>query len=612
MARRNIVAMRNERRLEWAPLLVVLVALGLALLTTSMRAIRVQQSLGDAVGCERCFIPQVVFSDLWLVSLVALLGAVVLFVPRRSVRALVCVLMFAVVAVMAADLLTFSSLSVRLYVSDVGKFGGEVSAINRFLMVYFDGRWPLLLAGAVGGVIVLVGLAAASSRRRARAASIMIAVAGLSAVTAASGLATEVRYVHDESVRNWLAINLDQGVSRPYSEASAAAAGKTDPEARICETRPPARPDVVLVVVESLSSYHSALLGGKDWTPELDEIARRNAWFTSFHANGFTTDHGLIALLAGRDPLPAVGRYGSSKAYDGFGDPQGTLPTVLKARGYKTLFFTTGDLGFLDKGKWCTSIGFDHVEGAEAPFYEGMPRLHFNAAPDQALFARFMQWYGQRDRRQPFFASLLTVSSHPPFIEPENHRHGEEPVIRYADRELGRFFRQLEAAGFFDNGLLLITGDHRAMTPITAAEVRDFRERALSRVPMIVVGKSGLPPGPHDLLAQQTGLVDSLGVLVGDEYCRVPGRGVFLTATATEPQHVIHVRGDRRSWLSVYTGRGDAVLRLDGDRTGWFGTPPAGGERIVKQVNAERIRLGQSQQDAVEYMIRLRSPAAAK
>ncbi len=602
--------MPDEQKRGWAPLLVALAALALALLTTLLRALKVQDSLGSAVGCEGCFIAPVVASDLWLVSLIAALAAILLFVRARTVRAVVGVLMFAVVAVMAADVLTYSSLSVRLYVSDIGKFGGELSAIHRFLMVYFEGRWPLLLAGAVGGVILLVFLAASSGHRRSRAASVMLGLAVLSAATAASGFGGEMRFVHDESVRNWFAINLDQGVSRPYSEALAATSGRKEPEARICETRQPARPDIVLVVVESLSSYHSALLGGRNWIPELDEIARRNAWLTNFHANGFTTDHGLIALLAAKDPLPAVGRYGSSKAYEGFEDPRDSVPTMLKAHGYETLFFTTGDLGFLDKGKWCSRIGFDHVEGAEAPFYDGMPRLHFHAAPDRALFDRFLQWYGQRDPNRPFFASLLTVSSHPPFIDPETKQHGEEAVIRYVDRELGRFYRRLEAAGFFEQGLLLITGDHRAMTPVTGAEARSYGERALSRVPFIVAGRSALRPGPHEVLAQQTNLIDSLGVLLGEEYCRSPERGIYLTTPQVEPQRVIHVRGDRRSWLSVYSTYGDAILRLDGDRTGWLGTPPAEGDDIVREVNAERVRLGQAQQDAVEYMIKLRGGSA--
>ena len=71
---------------------------------------------------------------------------------------------------------------------------------------------------------------------------------------------------------------------------------------------------IVLVIVESLSSYHSALLGGNGWTPELDRIAGHSRWFTNFHANGFTTDHGLIALFTGKAPLPSVGRYGGTRA----------------------------------------------------------------------------------------------------------------------------------------------------------------------------------------------------------------------------------------------------------------------------------------------------------
>lgn len=610
--RRNIETMNGGRVRGWAPLAAVLIAVALALLTALLRAFKVQQSLGATVACDGCFIPHVVQSDLWLVSAVAVLGATLLLVRLRTLRVIIAVLMLLVVAAMAADLLTFSSLAVRLYLTDIGKFGGEVSAINRFLMVYFDGRWPWILALAIGGLVAMLALAASSRERRARAAAWLLAAGALGAVTAAAGFAGDFRYVHDESIRNWFAINLDQGVSRPYSEAVIASVAGEEPQPLHCEQRPPSRPDIVVVIVESLSAYHSALLGGRGWTPELDAIASRGAWFSNFHANGFTTDHGLIALLTGKDPLPAVGRYGSSKAYDGFEDPGGTLPTLLEPRGYSTLFFTTGDLGFLEKGKWSRRIGFDHVEGAEARFYDGMPRLHFNAAPDQALFARFVEWYGQRDPRRPFFAALLTVSSHPPFIEPEGRQHGEEAVIRYVDRELGRFYRQLEAAGFFANGLLLITGDHRAMTPVTAGEAASSGERALSLVPLIVAGRSALPPGRHDVLAQQADLVDSIGMLLGGESCRRADRGAFLTTPLAEPQYVIHVRGDRRSWLNVYTGQGDAVIRLDGDRTDWLGPPPAKAESIVHRVNRERILLGTAQQDAVEYMIRLRGGATGR
>lgn len=605
-----IVTIKN--RATWLSPLSVAIVAALAILITALRAVKVQRSLGEAVGCNDCFILPVIANDLWLISAIIALGGIGLFFYRRIVRTPIISLMLSIVALMAADVLVYSSLSVRLYISDIAKFGGEVSAINQFLMMYFEGFWPLLFVAVASGAVLLVVVAVASQRRHTHTAYTMLAAAGLTAAVAASNAGAEMQYVHDESIRNFVAINFDQGVSRPFSKAFIASNETSIDDTRICAESTELRPNILLVIVESLSAYHSALLGGKGWTPEIDNIALHGSWFTNFHANGFTTDHGLIALLTGRVPLPSVGRYGSTKAYEGFESPAGSVPTLLRTRGYKTLFFTTGDLGFLDKGSWAREIGFDHVEGAEAPFYDGKPRYHFNAAADQFLFDRFIQWYEHGVQHQPFFVTLLTVSSHPPFIDPESGRRGEEEVIRYVDRELGRFFRKLREAGFFNNGLLLITGDHRAMAPITREEKQKYGDRALSRIPMIVVGQSRLPSGPIETLAQQVDLVDSLDSLLGGYYCRRIDHGTFLSNTPEEPRYIIHVRGDRRSWLSVYTDNTDAILHLNGDKTKWLNNIPPDGQKILQRVNAERIQLGQPQQDLIDYIIQLRTPTIAK
>jgi len=474
-------------------------------------------------------------------------------------------------------------------------------------MVYSHGLWPWLLALVVFSVVAVLWVALRSRARHGRTSLVLVSLSAIALVSANIHGAGQQQYVHDTEVRNWLMVNWDQGVAQPYSEAFIARMQQSEShEPGVCQAGQGRRPNIILLVVESLSAYQSALLGGRGWTPNIDGVARQGAWFTNFHANGFTTDHGLIALLTGRDPLPAVGRYGSSKAYEGFESPQGSLPTWLHEAGYSTNFFTTGDLRFLDKGTWCKQIGFDHVEGAEQPFYDGMPRLHFNAAPDAALFSRFMAWYGEQQKAQPFFATLLTVSSHPPFLDPEQKTRSEEAVIRYVDRQIGVFYEHLKQAGFFDNGLLLVVGDHRAMTPVTAGETAAFGERALSRVPFLVLGQGGLGPGPQSVPGQQVDLLNSVAALVGTTYCRPKDRGVFLGAAVQPPQYIVHVRGDKRSWLSVYLPDGDAIVHMDGDRTRWEGRVPSAGAAILDNINRQRILLGVAHQDAVDYVIQLK------
>lgn len=583
------------------PIIVLCIAITLAI----TRGIFVRNAFENAGSCESCLFWQTFASDLWVVGAIGLLGAVQLFVRSSFVRRVVMMLQLICLLLMVVDVMLFKLLSLRLYLADIGKFGAEFGAIVNFVKLYFGTAWVWLLLGATSLVIAILWFAFRTRGSHKRAAAALCGVALCAFAGAAIGASGQFQFVVEEWVRNWFAMNFDQGVSRPYSKEFEKTAQSVNAPPAVCTNGAGSRKNIVLVVVESLSAYHSALLGGKGWTPELDRIAEHSRWFTNFHANGFTTDHGLIALFTGKPPLPSIGRYGGSRAYDGYWSPSGSLPTLLAANGYDSAFLTTGDLHFLEKGEWTKSIGFAHVEGAEHPFYAGQPRLHFNAAPDEALFRRFMEWRANRASSRPFFAGLLTVSSHPPYISPDG-KHGEEAAIRYVDRQLGKFYRLLSDARFFDSGILIILGDHRAMTLVTAEERTRYGDRALSRIPLIVASNPAGEGTRVDMLEQQADLIHSLNALTGAEDCRPAERGDFLAATPISANHVIHVRGDRRSWLSVYSADGkDAHIRMDGDATAWIDPAPENGELILGSVNKERIALGDVNRDIFDYMLRV-------
>jgi lipoteichoic acid synthase len=267
-------------------------------------------------------------------------------------------------------------------------------------------------------------------------------------------------------------------------------------------------------------------------------------------------------------------------------------------------FFTTGDLGFLDKGPWLESLGFDHWEGAEHPFYEGWPRAGFNAAEDRALYLRLQDWMQQRDASRPFFAFALTVQSHPPFVDPATRKLDEAAVFTAVDREIGRFEGELRERGFFNHGLLLITGDHRSMTPLRAQERASYGDLAFARVPMVVVGASGLPGGRIDLPFQQTDLLPSLADLVGADSCATADQGRFLRADPSPPSWILHARGDARNRIDVYFGDRRGALLLDGDASRWVGERPPQWRQIEDHIHADRIQRGALDSD-IEELIRI-------
>ncbi|HEY6986264.1 MAG TPA: LTA synthase family protein, partial [Rhodanobacteraceae bacterium] len=346
---------------------------------------------------------------------------------------------------------------------------------------------------------------------------------------------------------------------------------------------------VIVLLVESLSAWHSKLLGSSfDWTPELDAIARENHYFTHFYANGFTTSTAEISVIAAEPPLAPAG-----KLLFGFGDyadPRGTLPDIAHRADREADFFTTGDVSFLDLGTWLKQIGFDFVGSSSDPFYRGMKRWQFGAAEDAELYNRFLDWLDHRSGERPFVATLLTVSTHPPYIDPRSGKIDPENAFKYVDSEIARFYRELKQRGFLDHGVLLISGDHRTMTPLHEEEYRRFGERAFARIPLIVAGAVDLP-AVVDAPFQQTDVVPSIADLAGLESCTSAFSGHFLRRDPRPAEYVIHVRGDDRDRVDVYWGNDDvAGYHLNGDAGGWLSDPPPDAADVAAWIDVHRDR----------------------
>src|SRR5262249_50071154 len=148
---------------------------------------------------------------------------------------------------------------------------------------------------------------------------------------------------------------------------------------------------------------------------------------------------------------------------------------------------------------------------------------------------------------------------------------------------------RLRGRGFLDDGILMISGDHRSMTPLLGDEYRTFGERAYARVPLLVAGAVDLP-AVVDAPFQQADLPASLARLYGVEYCRSAFTGTFLGG-AEPARYVVHARGDDRDRVDVYSGDSVSAYRLDGDASQWLGAPPlADAPMVAAWIDAQRIR----------------------
>jgi hypothetical protein len=566
----------------------------LLVLLVVFRAVLLDRRLRPLAECRGCTALLTVQHD------AAVIGALLIgfALAQRSrpapLRVGLRVLIGLVTALYGLDVLIVYLFDMRLVLEDFIKYGREVGGAVSI------GRQMLATPAGIGILLAMLALAVPmiefvrARARLSRKATRMLAVAGL--VLLAIGLLPSRHFfAHQWAYRNVFGVNFDRAILSSYGDAFGGRLRAEHTDLRIgavCSSRPPARPDVILVVLEGFSMYHSRIFSGLgDATPNLDRIAARHTAFTRFWANGFTTENGLIALIGGQVPTPGPGQvvFGGGYAFDGFSALPRSLPQLFGTHGYRTAFLTTGDLAFSGKGAWLEALGFEEIRGHDDPFYAGWPRLHFGAAPDSALYLRGLRWLDEVPADAPYFLVLETVSSHHPFIEPGTGRKSEAAAFAYADRQLGWFYDALVARGVLDSTLLVMAADHRTMTAVRPAELERFGDEARAVVPFVIADPAR--PGPRRVEArfQQVDLAPSLEAMLGGRSCPTAVRGDLLAEPPVPPRCVLHARADDRGRVDVACGADVAWIRLRGERTRVESGQVPEQDRIVAQVNYERL-----------------------
>jgi lipoteichoic acid synthase len=534
-----------------------------------------------------------------------LLFFVLSVVVRSNVVAMVMrFIIIMIVLAWMSDIFILSFFAIRLEYLDILKFLNEIDAISAFVYQIFNGArmYLVLLPIAVFLLFMMFVLTKVKLHKKVSVFFLALITMILGGVFVTSD---STSYVHQWVYENVYEINLDQGISERYSVEYVAELDKLpNPlvDRDFCISGQSQRSNVIILLFESLSMYHSTHFSGlPTLMPNFDRIAKENTSYINFFSNGFTTEAGMISVLTGKHMFPPLADFqvvdwGFGFGYHGFYQEKGSLPDIFNQNDYFTAFTTTGDLNFLNKGLWLRSIGFDYVEGSEQFFYDSWPRFSFNAPADEALYQRVLSLLSDFQQRSPFMLTIETVSTHQPFFNPENGEKVEHSVFLYADRQLGVFYDALRASDFFDDGMLVIVGDHRSMTGIRSEELEIYGNTASARVPMVIAFGNGHEPGIIDTLHQQTDFIPSFEYLVGSESCASPLAGIFLSEPAIEAKYVLFPRGDDRDLVDIYTAQDEwATIRIKGDSTSVInGSINFSLNDVTKHIGKERMRVARS------------------
>ncbi|MCC7299265.1 MAG: sulfatase-like hydrolase/transferase [Bacteroidia bacterium] len=220
------------------------------------------------------------------------------------------------------------------------------------------------------------------------------------------------------------------------------------------------KPNVVLFVLESFSSHTSALFGKVNHhTPFLDSLAKTGLAFTHAYAQGDRTAKGLAAVLSGWP-----GQANQTKSILTLPTKASRLPNIgmdALNQGYKTMFFYGGDMSFDNMYAYVVSGGFTTTVD-EANFI-GNQRGSKWGAFDGFVFQRAID--SMNEQNQPFFTTILSLSSHEPFEIPGKINTGDEVTkflnsVEYSDNCIREFMSRAAKQKWFNNTVFLFVADH--------------------------------------------------------------------------------------------------------------------------------------------------------
>jgi len=258
--------------------------------------------------------------------------------------------------------------------------------------------------------------------------------------------------------------------------------------------------NIVILLQESLGSRYVGSLGGKDFTPNLDNLMTEGWKFTNLYATGTRSVRGIEAVIAGFNPTPARAVVKLDRSQTGFF----TIASLLKSQGYQTQFIYGGESHFDNMKSFFLGNGFTNIH--DLPKFEAPKFVGSWGASDEDLYNEaHKQLTKLHNSGDPFLSLVFTTSNHTPFeypdgcIKPDESKvkFSQENAIRYSDCALGKFMAQAKKSVYWDNTIFLIVADHDSKAFGTSVVPIEHFE-----VPALILGKDIIPRVDHRLSSQ--------------------------------------------------------------------------------------------------------------
>lgn len=316
--------------------------------------------------------------------------------------------------------------------------------------------------------ILTLGLVGVLSRKQAFSASglhvAVVAVAlGAALVSLPPPSQQQARTVASNLARDLFPLSLD-GVSQ--KEAAAYTIYKPPTLIHFTTKR---RPNILLIILEStpahlMPPYRPSTI--KSVTPFFDRFVQNAIVFDSTYTTVTHTSKALVGILCGMYPVLRMERYEVSPNFFS----SRCLPDLLKPLGYRTAFMQSAS-EFENRTALLTNMGFGEWATMQDLASPQFLKTGYLGMDEYAMLDSAVKWASQ-SRNQPFFLSLLTVSTHHPYQLPGEpavpqstnphalNEANHKKAMHYVDGFVEKILKELEAAGAMENTVLFVLGDH--------------------------------------------------------------------------------------------------------------------------------------------------------
>ena len=291
------------------------------------------------------------------------------------------------------------------------------------------------------------------------------------------------------------------------------------------------------VIYIQLEAFQNILINqtvnDQEITPFLNKLVKDSLYFPNIYqqiAAGSTSDAEFLSNTSLYPNTPGA----TTKVLGDRDIP--SFPKLLREEGYTSLTLHANDVEFWNRDNLYPALGFDYYYDID---YFGEQQVIGIGPSDRVLFEKSIPVLKQlEEANTPFYAQLITLTSHHPFVLPEVLNDFEVPkelddhiigdyvkVAHFVDKQLEYFFEQLEENGLLDNSVVVLYGDHQGLQQKNFTDEdlelmksvlgHDYTIMNQLNIPLIIHAGDSSLKGEVDVVGGQIDILPTVSNLIG-------------------------------------------------------------------------------------------------